>query len=81
MGRIIINYDETISPWVVVNEISRVIAKGKISEACGVSHYCWVSAFSNHRIFTLQKRLKRDGTRTETDSFEVINIKKENNDG
>ena len=58
-----------------------MIEEGKISEACGVPHYCWGTRFFDCMVFTLHKRLKRDGFRTETDSFEVRNSEEENDNG
>jgi len=81
MGRIIINYDENVGVDLALVRVLKVIEEGKISEACGVPHYCWCTGFFDCRIFTLLKRLKRDGTRTETDSFEVRNREEENDNG
>jgi len=81
MRRIIINYDDDIGANLALVRVLKVIEEGKISEACGVPHYCWCTGFFDCRVFTLPKRLKRDGTRTETDSFEVRNRKEENDNG
>jgi len=78
MRRIIINYDENVGLNVALVRVLKVIEEGKISEACGVPHYCWCTRFFDCRVFALVKRLKRNGTRTETDSFEVRDREEEN---
>ena len=78
MRRIIINYDENVGLNVALVRVLKVIEEGKISEACGVPHYCWCTRFFDCRVFALVKRLKRNGFRTETDSFEVRDREEEN---
>lgn len=45
MSRIIINNDSELDDLTVLAFVSRVVAKGKISEAVGKPHYCWLTMF------------------------------------
>lgn len=67
-GRIIIDYDESITPWDAVALVSTVIAQGKVSSGPrGVPHYCWATIIGRFAVYT---RIKSHGT--ETDSFKVM---------
>lgn len=63
--KLIINVDdETVHPSRALEAVSKVIGQGKISEASGVPHFCWVSKFEDGVM--VATRLKKKGQIAET---------------
>lgn len=56
--RIIIEYDnDVVGPCEATRRVADVISQGRISEAGGVLHYCWLTTFINHtRVATKRKK-------------------------
>ena len=70
--RIIIEHDPGITEQEAVEHVLSVIQLGKLSEAGGVKHYCWMTAFRDG--FTVAVRRKKPGQTS--DSFLVMKEKK-----
>jgi len=55
-NRIIINIQGKISEEDAIRHVSQVIQEGRVSEAGGVKHYCWMTTWSNGiRVATNRK--------------------------
>lgn len=67
MGRIIIDYPESLPPALAVLRVYQVIQQGKMSEASGVPHYCWHTVFVDSTAVTTRRK-KREQV---SDSFLV----------
>ena len=65
--KIIIDIDETIDPSSALDAVNVVIQRGRVSQAAGILHYCWVTVF-NSGIIVASKRKRSKGA---ADSFIV----------
>lgn len=47
MTRLIIDYDESMSPENACYYALQTVRQGRISQAGGIDHFCWHSVFTN----------------------------------
>ena len=74
MGRIIIDYDDTISDNEAIHRVATVVADGKISESNNVPHYCWATSFSDGVVVWTRRKKSYQ----KSDSFCVTRGKQRN---
>jgi hypothetical protein len=55
MSKIIIDC-KGVSQEIALERVKRVIMTGRISEAGGINHYCWVSEFPDELVYVRRKR-------------------------
>ena len=55
MGRIIIDFPENMEPHLAMDYVNCVIREGRISEAAGIKHYCWLTHFAEVQVITRRK--------------------------
>lgn len=51
MRKIIIHYDEALRPEEALNLVRKVVAQGRVSEAGGIRHFCWVTVSKVQDVF------------------------------
>ena len=77
--RIIIEVDKSISVEDALLLVKSVINSGKISEAAGIKHYCWVSSWKGENISgkkqTLVVSTRKKKAKDSADSFYVYATK------
>ncbi len=67
MSRVIIDCDDEIDLEDGIRRVLRVVAEGRVSEAGGVKHFCWVTTWTDGVcVFVRRKRSK-----SAADSFRV----------
>jgi len=73
MGRIIIDFPENMSEMGALSYVRGVVESGRISEAGGMKHFCWVTTFGvGVVVFTRQKKRGQ-----KTDSFKIEEVRKD----
>ena len=76
MNKIIIHYGANIEPTLAISLVEKIIAKGRVSEAAGRKHYCWVTVFRTEdntgEITVYVDRKTRDNS---PDTFKVMRTK------
>lgn len=63
----IIEHADDVSLEQALHAVMRVVAKGRISEARGIKHFCWVTTFGSGLVVNTRDK-KTDGS---ADSFYV----------
>lgn len=56
-----------VEPALAVLAVTKVIEDGRVSEARGIKHYCWITKFAGITVYTRDKK-----TKTSADSFIVL---------
>jgi len=65
--KLIIDIDGNVSSQVALKRVARVIEGGRVSEAAGILHYCWVTTFEDGVIVNVRHKKSRGSA----DSFLV----------
>lgn len=66
--RIIVEIQGDVNPAWALEKVAEVIRQGRISEAAGIPHYCWVTVF---KMTGLVVSTRRKRSKTSADSFVV----------
>lgn len=58
MSRLIIDYPDDMLPEVALIYAREHVRPGRISEAAGMSHFCWATAFRESKVLVHSRRKK-----------------------
>lgn len=68
MGRIIVDFDDSIEPWTALQAVKEITKDGRLSYARGVLKYCHASVFNHIGIVVIARDRRHEKA---ADSFIV----------